>query len=53
MALAAALAPASNAAVRAPNVVPIHATLVTSGQPGAEGLAELKAEGFEAVEGEG
>jgi protein tyrosine phosphatase (PTP) superfamily phosphohydrolase (DUF442 family) len=36
-------------AVNAPNVIVIDAKLVTSGQPSAEALAGLKAEGFEAV----
>lgn len=36
-------------AVTAPNVVSIDATLVTSGQPSAQALGELGAEGFEAV----
>ena len=33
----------------APNVVSIDARLVTSGQPSAQALGELGAEGFEAV----
>lgn len=44
-----ALLPAAALAVTAPNVVPIDAKLVTSGQPKAEALAALAAEGFEAV----
>jgi protein tyrosine phosphatase (PTP) superfamily phosphohydrolase (DUF442 family) len=36
-------------AVDAPNVVAIDSKLVTSGQPSAETLAGLKAEGFDAV----
>ena len=36
-------------AVTAPNVVSIDARLVTSGQPSAQALGELGAEGFEAV----
>lgn len=36
-------------AVNAPNVVLIDAKLVTSGQPSAEALEGLKAEGFDAV----
>jgi len=44
---AARLAPAQ--ALNAPNVVIIDARLVTSGQPTAESLQTLRAEGFEAV----
>jgi len=36
-------------AVDAPNVVPINAHLVTSGQPTRESLMQLGAEGFQAV----
>jgi protein tyrosine phosphatase (PTP) superfamily phosphohydrolase (DUF442 family) len=46
---AGAIALVAHADVGAPNVVPITAKLVTSGQPTAEGLANLKAQGFEAV----
>lgn len=35
--------------IDAPNVVPISAQLVTSGQPTAAALAKLKAQGFDAV----
>lgn len=35
--------------LRAPNVVPIRPTLVTSGQPGREALMRLGAEGIQAV----
>jgi len=44
-----ATAHASEAALAAPNVVPISARLVTSGQPTAEGLSRLSADGFGAV----
>lgn len=37
------------ARLEAPNVVEISPRLVTSGQPSAEALARLRAEGFEAV----
>lgn len=49
--LALASAPTSAAAetLRAPNVVEISPQLVTSGQPPAEALAKLGAQGFEAV----
>ena len=40
---------AAEPAIQAPNVVPISASLVTSGQPSAAALAQLKAHGFEAV----
>jgi protein tyrosine phosphatase (PTP) superfamily phosphohydrolase (DUF442 family) len=48
---AAAADPALNAltALNAPNVVPISATLVTSGQPSADALAHLGEQGFGAV----
>lgn len=46
--LAAEPAPAS-ATIQAPNVVPISARLVTSGQPSAEALSRLGAQGFGAV----
>ena len=36
-------------ALAAPNVVPISATLVTSGQPTAQALATLASQGFQAV----
>jgi protein tyrosine phosphatase (PTP) superfamily phosphohydrolase (DUF442 family) len=42
-------APAANATIDAPNVVPITARLVTSGQPTAEALSKLSAQGFGAV----
>jgi protein tyrosine phosphatase (PTP) superfamily phosphohydrolase (DUF442 family) len=40
---------AQPAVLVAPNVVPIHDTLVTSGQPNAASLAQLGAAGFQAV----
>jgi len=40
---------AQNAPLAAPNVVEISPHLVTSGQPSAEALAGLKAQGFDAV----
>jgi protein tyrosine phosphatase (PTP) superfamily phosphohydrolase (DUF442 family) len=40
---------AAEAPLRAPNVVPIYSTLVTSGQPTADALAHLAAQGFGAV----
>jgi protein tyrosine phosphatase (PTP) superfamily phosphohydrolase (DUF442 family) len=40
---------AADPAIDAPNVVPISARLVTSGQPTANSLAHLAAQGFEAV----
>lgn len=49
LALLACLAALPAAALEAPNVVPITAKLVTSGQPPAKSLAGLGAEGFEAV----
>lgn len=36
-------------ALTAPNIVPINAQLVTSGQPTRESLTHLRAEGFDAV----
>ena len=39
----------AQAPVEAPNVVPISASLVTSGQPSAAELGRLKEKGFEAV----
>ena len=42
-------APGQSPRLTAPNVVVISPSLVTSGQPTAAGLAELKALGFEAV----
>src|SRR5262249_10907309 len=41
--------PSPAPALSAPNVVPIDANLVTSGQPSAKALAALRAEGFDAV----
>jgi len=49
LACCVASALAQQPALKAPNVVPITASLVTSGQPPAETLAELAAQGFEAV----
>lgn len=51
LALACFAAPAiaQQPALKAPNVVPITPSLVTSGQPSAETLAGLAAQGFEAV----
>ncbi len=46
---ACASALAADESIAAPNVVPISATLVTSGQPSAEALARLSAQGFGAV----
>ena len=43
------LLPASALALDAPNVVPVSATLVTSGQPTRDSLEGLAAEGFEVV----
>ena len=40
---------AADPPLKAPNVVPISAKLVTAGQPGAEALATLASQGFEAV----
>ena len=40
---------ATEAPLQAPNVVPISADLVTSGQPTAEALARLSEQGFTAV----
>lgn len=48
LALAAPAALAANA-ITAPNVVPISANLVTSGQPTADSLGALAAQGFGAV----
>lgn len=45
----AAEAPSIASAIQAPNVVPISARLVTSGQPNAESLSRLGAQGFGAV----
>ncbi len=45
----APLAAAGQPTLRAPNVVVISPTLVTSGQPSADALAQLGAQGFEAV----
>jgi protein tyrosine phosphatase (PTP) superfamily phosphohydrolase (DUF442 family) len=42
-------APVITASLQAPNVVPISASLVTSGQPTSEALATLSAQGFGAV----
>lgn len=42
-------APALTSAIQAPNVVPISARLVTSGQPNAESLSRLASQGFGAV----
>ncbi|MES2128546.1 MAG: protein tyrosine phosphatase family protein [Pseudomonadota bacterium] len=47
--LFAANAFAAEAAINAPNVVPITGTLVTSGQPTADALAHLGEQGFGAV----
>ncbi len=49
--MVAAAAPLAHAAdtITAPNVVPITASLVTSGQPTAESLGKLAAQGFGAV----
>ena len=41
--------PVQAAALDAPNIVQVAQRLVTSGQPSAESLAQLKAEGFGAV----
>ena len=49
LALLATAAFAAPPALDAPNVVPISATLVTSGQPTAAALASLAAQGFGAV----
>lgn len=49
MAVAALLAHSAVLAVNAPNVVAIDSKLVTAGQPSAEALSGLKAEGFDAV----
>lgn len=46
---AAASALAADATLQAPNVVPISAMLVTSGQPTANALSKLSAQGFGAV----
>jgi protein tyrosine phosphatase (PTP) superfamily phosphohydrolase (DUF442 family) len=45
----AAFAALAETTLRAPNVVEISPRLVTSGQPSAEALAGLSAQGFEAV----
>jgi len=45
----ASFATAGQPALRAPNVVVISPTLVTSGQPSADALAQLAAQGFQAV----
>jgi protein tyrosine phosphatase (PTP) superfamily phosphohydrolase (DUF442 family) len=47
--LAALVISVAAPAVTAPNVVVIEPNLVTSGQPSAAALADLKAQGFEAV----
>jgi protein tyrosine phosphatase (PTP) superfamily phosphohydrolase (DUF442 family) len=47
--LGAGRAAAASDATEAPNVVPIDAHLVTSGQPSAKGLRTLRDRGFEAV----
>jgi len=47
--LGAGRAAAASDATEAPNVVPIDARLVTSGQPSAKGLRTLRDRGFEAV----
>lgn len=47
--LVSGVALASDSTIAAPNVVPISARLVTSGQPSAEALARLSAQGFGAV----
>jgi len=44
-----ACAHAEGPALQAPNVVPISASIVTSGQPTAESLAHLAEQGFKAV----
>lgn len=44
-----ASARAKDPALHAPNVVPISASIVTSGQPTAEALAHLSEQGFKAV----
>lgn len=49
LAIAAVSVQAQRPALRAPNVVEISPQLVTSGQPSAEGLAGLAAQGFGAV----
>lgn len=49
LALASSTAFAQPSALRAPNVVEISPQLVTSGQPSAEALASLAAQGFGAV----
>lgn len=45
----ASLVQADDSKIDAPNVVPISAQLVTSGQPTAAALGKLKAQGFDAV----
>lgn len=47
--LACSTASATGVLIEAPNVVTISPRLVTSGQPGAEALASLAAQGFGAV----
>ena len=47
--LAAGCATAAHDSTEAPNVVPIDAHLVTSGQPSAKGLRGLRSQGFDAV----
>jgi len=47
--LAAGCATAAPDTTEAPNVVPIDAHLVTSGQPSAKGLRTLRDQGFQAV----
>jgi protein tyrosine phosphatase (PTP) superfamily phosphohydrolase (DUF442 family) len=49
LALASPVAAGQPAPLRAPNVVEISPRLVTSGQPSADALARLGAQGFEAV----
>jgi protein tyrosine phosphatase (PTP) superfamily phosphohydrolase (DUF442 family) len=49
MAAVCASVQAAQAPLQAPNVVPISADLVTSGQPTAEALAHLSEQGFGAV----
>ena len=49
LACCVASALAQQPALKAPNVVPITASLVTSGQPPAETLAELAAQGFDCL----
>jgi protein tyrosine phosphatase (PTP) superfamily phosphohydrolase (DUF442 family) len=49
LALAPLAAQAGQEALKAPNVIPISARLVTSGQPTADALAHLASQGFGAV----